>query len=139
MIQKGEGRAVETIVCCTHLILLKNGPHVKNLRRRVEGLQRAVCGCGGCWDCQSSRRRRFWGWPVGGVYGVGVGGGVCSCVVPLLPPSSGLLLCCSGDAASIFRCMDWQVAEWNGEAGSVVCGGGVWVWGASVTCLCFSM
>jgi len=105
----------------------------------VEGLQRAVCGCGGCWGCQSSRRRRFWGLPVGGGCGVGVGGGVCSCVVPLLPLPSGLLLCCSGNAASIFRCMDWQVAEWNGEAGSVVCGGGVWVWGASVTCLCFSM
>ena len=111
----------------------------ENLCRQAEGLQRAVCGCGGCWGCQSSRRRRFWGLPVGGGCGVGVGGGVCSCVVPLLPLPSGLLLCCSGNAASIFRCMDWQVAEWNGEAGSVVCGGGVWVWGASVTCLCFSM
>ena len=78
---------------------------------------------------------------MGGACGVGVGvcGGVCSCVVPLLPPSSGLLLCCPGDAASIFMCMDWQVAEWNGEVGSVVLGGGAWVWGASVTCLCFSM
>jgi hypothetical protein len=73
----------------------------------VEGLQRAVCGCGGCWGCQSPRRRRFWGWPpVGGVCGVGVGGGVYPCDVPLLPLLSGLLLCCSGNAASIFMCMD---------------------------------